>query len=245
MKTAAKPNRLAWIWQQMVNKYLGIEERFVWLIGAIRPRLVRLGKHLLNAFRSKPTYYKDSKIGWWGELGVYLLELFALPEIYESISSFLKYNTRPLTDHEMAVGLSIFGESLDFDLVRVDNRAYLGPKQRHFAYVSFHTVNSWGDISDAHFIHELMHIWQYERMGAMYIPRSLAAQKTEMGYNYGGVEALAAHRHEGLDAFNLEQQADIIADYYRLSHDLPPKWGNATREDLPIYETYIKELKIK
>ena len=150
-----------------------------------------------------------------------------------------------MTRHETAIGLSVFGESINYELIRVDNSAFVGPRQYKFAYVSFHTVNAWGDFSDAILIHELMHVWQYERMGAMYIPLALSAQKTEMGYNYGGVQALWDNVETGLKAFNLEQQADIIADYYRIKHGLRPQWSKATPKDLPVYERYVQQVRDK
>lgn len=243
MKAAAKssnPSRIGWIWRQIVNKYMGIEERFVWLVSIVPQRFRRLFGHFID-FKSFP----KNKAGenWFFVLLIYTMECFCIPEIYESFSSLFKFNTRPLTESEIALGLSVYGETMDYELVRLDEKALIGPKQGRFCYVSFHTVNSWGKMSASVFIHELMHVWQYERMGAMYIPRALNAQKTEAGYNYGGIDALKENKEVGLAAFNLEQQADIVADYYRIRHGLRPNWGKATLNDLDAYRPYIEEVR--
>ena len=119
-------------------------------------------------------------------LFIYLIECLCVPELYESFSSLVKFNTRPLTEEEIALGLSVFGETMDYELIRLDEKTFIVSKPKRICYVSFHTINNWGNLSPSLFIHELMHVWQYERMGMMYIPRALSAQNTEIGYNYGG-----------------------------------------------------------
>jgi hypothetical protein len=58
-----------------------------------------------------------------------------------------------------------------------------------------------------------MHVWQGEHTGPVYMAHALVGQQTE-GYDYGGVAGLDAHKDEGLDAFNPEQQAEIVKDFY-------------------------------
>jgi hypothetical protein len=90
-----------------------------------------------------------------------------------------------------------------------------------------------------------MHVWQFERLGGAYIPGALRAQKSMEGYNYGGVEALSAclARGGGLSDFNLEQQADIVSDYFCIREGMNPAWGRGTRQDLAVYEYFIAGLK--
>jgi len=92
-------------------------------------------------------------------------------------------------------------------------------------------------------IHELMHVWQYERIGAMYIPLALRAQHTTVGYNYGGVSYLKHNGHKGLWDFNLEQQADLVADYYLIQAGYNPQWGIGQKKDVAVYEPFIRELQ--
>ena len=139
----------------------------------------------------------------------------------------------------------IFGNSINYDRVRIDEFALVGPRQNLYCYVSFFMINSWGSMHNSVLLHELVHVWQFQHIGIVYIPRALNAQRTIQGYNYGGVENLKAcwHAGKGLKDFNLEQQADIIMDYYRIKNGYAPQWGRATMADLPTYQNYVDQLK--
>ncbi len=177
---------------------------------------------------------------WSIELAIYTLELFGLGEIYESVSDFVKYKTRPLSEKEISTAKEVFGNAINYERVRIDEGSYIGPKQKHFCYVSFYLINSWGPMQESTLIHELVHVWQYEKFGAVYMARALRAQRTPMGYNYGGLEAL--RKGNKLTAFNMEQQGDIIADYFRIKRGYKPRWGEGGQKDLAVYEKYVNQL---
>jgi hypothetical protein len=179
---------------------------------------------------------------WWASLGILILEMCGISESYETFCEIIKPQTRPLTAHERAIAQSVFGNSLEYDRILIDETAQIGCRKGGFAYVSFYVINCWGQMSDAHLIHELTHIWQYERVGARYILWALQAQHSPQGYNYGGLTALVAQQKRGLRAFNLEQQADIVMDYFLLRNGQQTQWSLAKTIDLPLYETYIAEL---
>ena len=181
---------------------------------------------------------------WWLEFGVLMISLLGVAEIYETITDFIKFNTRSLTIWERKLLKGIYGNKINYKRVRIDNLALLGPKQFRMCYVSFYTINAWGAMSNHLLIHEMMHVWQYQKMGAVYIPRALAAQNSAMGYNYGGLSALekAIENGQGFKAFNLEQQADIITDYYLLREGYKAQWSEASRFDLATYEYFIEKL---
>ncbi|HFC00944.1 MAG TPA: hypothetical protein ENJ53_09095 [Phaeodactylibacter sp.] len=192
-----------------------------------------------NVLRNRPV----QKIMYWtGEVVISFLELLGVGEIYETITDFSKPKTRPLHPSEIEMAKTIFGNSINYQRVRVDESAHLGPKQHHFCYVSFYIINSWGKMHDSTLIHELVHVWQYENMGAIYIPRALWAQTTPEGYDYGGVKMLLSFlsKNKTLYDFNLEQQGDIVADYFKIKNGYYPRWGNGTEEDLFIYERFFE-----
>lgn len=68
-------------------------------------------------------------------------------------------------------------------------------------------------------IHELTHAWQYQKLGWRYLYLAITSQLREKGtvYDYGGETGLLQRRQESwtIDKFNLEQQGDIAAEYYR------------------------------
>lgn len=67
-------------------------------------------------------------------------------------------------------------------------------------------------------IHELTHVWQYQRMGWRYLMLALKAQFREgiSAYHFGGEDGLLERLDQGakFQDFNLEQQGDIARSYY-------------------------------
>lgn len=176
-----------------------------------------------------------------------LLAFVRLPELLMFFNRIFKPNLRPLTERERYLAASVFGESIDLQKVRLDERSHIGCRRHHFAYVGFHFINSWGQLEDSILIHELVHIWQYERFGIVYIPRALFAQTTVEGYNYGGIERLRQVRRLGLrlSDFNYEQQGDIIADGFRLRMGLQPRWCRFDLTYLPDFEYFMAQVQMK
>jgi Ca2+-binding RTX toxin-like protein len=187
---------------------------------------------------------------WTAQNLVNILELSGIPEIAEGLADLIKFNSRALNDRERAVARSVFGDSINLDLVRIDEYS-LGnlinskdPGTRPFT--TFNTINTWGTLDDGTLIHELSHVWQYGKVGAIYIPDALISQNdagvpgmqkdyppgiyrvndekpVENGYQYGGFTELEKRINNGqkLSSFNYEQQASIIEDYYRIREDKP------------------------
>lgn len=182
---------------------------------------------------------------WWWELICHILDTLGIAELYEASCDLYKKETRPLNAFEIVMAKEIFGNTINYDRVRIDETAEIACKNSQLKYVSFYTINSWGRMSDDIFIHEMVHIWQYENVGAVYIPKALKVHLTKgMGYNYGGLPALEKSMKAGgkLLDFNYEQQGDIVADYFRIRSGNPPIWGKATKKDLPVYEYFIAQL---
>jgi len=237
-------------------KFQAIGHRFVRFIRLIPTRLWRLGYHFYRGITfqlSRKEYWKDEAemssrasviLLWLIEFIVLFLEFFGIGELYETITDFLKAKTRPLQEWEIKMAQTVYGNSIDYQLVRIDETAWAGPKQYNFCYVSFHLINSWKKMSNHILIHELMHIWQYQQMGAIYMVRALIAQHTKMGYDYGGIEGIKSKVATGANLFdfNLEQQADVVADCFLLQQGYAPQWGRANLEDLIIYQHFLKVL---
>lgn len=238
--------------QLIKSKFLGLIYRCLALIQLLPVRLDRLLGHLfkgVNILWKEPTLLLTPSrvLKWYGELFLFGIDVIGIPEIYESFMDFIKFNTRPLTESELKTAKLYFGDSLSYHLIRIDEYAFLGPKFGKYAYVSFNTINSWGNLSSPTLIHELAHIWQYKQIGSNYIPLALWAQLSEDGYNYGGVAnlLLAIRSGKGLEYFNLEQQGDIIADHYCITRGLKPRWTDASTSDLWIYEHLLKDFNKK
>lgn len=241
-----------WIFIQTKYKFYGIGGRILYMTGQIPKRFMRIVHHFnpfhptqfhIAAGKKKPPNIVMRFGNWLGALCLYLVELAGICELYDILNDIVKFNTRHMTPREIEVARSVYGDTIRYDLIRIDEGSYIGPKQQSMAYVSFHTINFWGKMTDSHLIHELVHVWQYERLGMMYMPLALKAQFSKMGYDYGGLKLLEKNKGAGFHAFNLEQQGDLTADYFRLTQGKRPYWGFAKPKDLPLYEVYINEIK--
>ncbi|MDH3649894.1 MAG: hypothetical protein OEQ53_09430 [Saprospiraceae bacterium] len=232
------------------SKLEGVFIRIFDLIRLIPLRLQRIIWHFGHLFVSvwkRPKRLLDfqENLAWSVELLCYLLDLIGVGEVYETICDFVKFNSRPLHRNEIDAVQQIFGKSFPTRRIRLDEYAFLGPRTHHFAYVSFCTINHWGALSPELFIHEMVHVWQYHKLGSVYIPRALRAQFSEEGYNYGGLAnlVLAIRSGRGIRHFNLEQQGDILADYSRIRQGKNPRWGGVTSDDLWVYEHIVEDMK--
>lgn len=242
---------IKWVGRQLWSKLEGIYHRAINWITQLPARLKRLFLHLWEGVKS----LKPWSLQWWKSLGqlstwgaflewtgtalIQILEVAGVGEVYETLADFIKFNTRPLTGAEIGKAKMVFGGSINYSLVRVDQGAFIGPSWTDRAYVSFHTINAWGPLDDHTLIHELTHVWQYGQMGAIYMPKALHAQKSG-GYNYGGLAELKKRKlaGQGFHSFNLEQQGDITADYYVGAVN-----GGFAPEAKATYEHFVKTVR--
>ncbi len=236
------------------NKIYLILLRIFHIIRWFPKRLVRLLKHLFFAVQPRkynwwpqaeqPRFYIKI-LFWFTELLVYLLDLLGLSESYETFNSILKINSRPLNEGEKLWADSVFGNSIPYERVEIDARAMLGPPWGRFAYVSGFIINSWGPIRPAIFIHELTHVWQYHQVGLVYIVRALWAQNSNYGYDYGGPAKIWEHMQRGelLESFNYEQQAEIVADYFRMLQNDQPEYDYGLPSQPAMYASILTSIK--
>ena len=239
---------------RILHKLLSVILRIAEVVRFLPKRMLFLMEHLSEGFHwgyarlRSPLATSRLLSGifyWWLELSLLLIDCLGISEWYEACCEFFKFNTRPLKDWEKELAQSIFGNTIVYSRIRLDDRACLGPLQYHVCYVSFYTINSWGPMNNSIFIHELVHVWQYQNFGITYIPRALRAGKSIQGYNSGGLERLKEVMGRGghLLDFNYEQQADIISDYYRIKSGYRPSWGEASINDLAVYKYFVEFLQ--
>jgi hypothetical protein len=207
-------------------------------------RLIRIVKHFIYPlYRKKPNDFPPKGfMEWVADTFFYLLDILAIPELYQGAARVFKWNIRRLKLDEINLGKSVFGTSIDYNLVRIDDRTRLGTKRMALAYVSFNIINYRSVIKDEILVHELMHIWQFQHFGSIYIARAIKAQRSKEGYDYGGVAnlyQLMVRQAKILD-FNFEQQADIIEDYFIkvVSKNLV-----SSAMDVQIYTYFANQLK--
>ena len=171
------------------------------------------------------------------------------PRILETIWRLITCD-RALSKSEFRAASSVLGPSaIRYDEVRVADGGLLWlifkfNKKRAFA--TFHTINipdSGGDSSpdlDV-VVHELVHVYQFEIIGSIYIWQALRAQCSN-GYKYGGWRQLKRDWKKGVNFsdYNREQQGQIAQDYYR---KVVVKGLSAENPVTQAYEPFINELR--
>jgi hypothetical protein len=132
---------------------------------------------------------------------------------------------RPLTDHEVAAGRRVYGETIPWARVRVYQGSYVARLATRLsgkptAVVTMRVIHApppfdtTSTNGKAWLVHELMHVWQGQQTGPVYMAHALIGQGGA-GYDYGGDPALVANAATGMAAFNPEQQGDILRDFHR------------------------------
>jgi hypothetical protein len=206
---------------------------------AIKNTLLRLIR--LLTFYVLPFYHRNKGHSLFRSWVLLLLDVLFFFDVYEIISNTIKHKTRPLTNEEITTAKTIFGSSLQYNLIRIDDEARIMTKDKGIIYVGFNTINSWGAIREDIFIHELVHVWQYQHFGAGYITNALKAQVSEAGYNYAYTEGW--YKKKTIHDFNAEQQADLVQDFYRLKNGFSAQWQLEKGVQLTDYQHFIDEIR--
>ncbi len=170
---------------------------------------------------------------WLGRLVAKTADLLSLGEFVDLLTQALKFNTRPLTEIEIVEARKVFGDSLSYWRIRVDEWSLIahigkwfaerrfGKPIDHMAVTVFSTIHfsrrihpEPGNADMAWLIHELTHVAQVEHIGSQIMGEAVIAQGRE-GYAYGGAKGI---KGKSFRQFNREQQGDIAKDYYWSVH---------------------------
>ncbi|MCH7842505.1 MAG: hypothetical protein IID01_07025 [Chloroflexi bacterium] len=169
--------------------------------------------------------------------------------MFEFVWHLLAGVTRLTADEIEAAGRVLGPAAVQYSAVRVAEGRILRlvfKLNGDRAVTMFHTINlpakghhSRGNLDLL--VHEMVHVYQFELAGAVYIWQALRAQRTG-GYRYGGWDQLAEDRQRGrrFSGYNREQQGQIAQDYFKqvLTPDLP--------SDSPVrlaFQPFIDDLR--
>jgi hypothetical protein len=172
-----------------------------------------------------------------------VLDLLGTPEVFAFVWRILT-RTSPLLGAEIEAAALVLGPgAVRFQDIRIAQGGVLRwifARNGQRAFATFHTINL--PEQGAHqrsrvdiVVHEIIHVYQYERAGSRYFSEALLGQH-EAGYDYGGLQGLQAALSEGrtFRSFNREQQAQIAQDYYLAAR---------SQGDVSVYEPFIRQLR--
>jgi hypothetical protein len=182
---------------------------------------------------------------WSGRVLLHVVELIGLGEVLQLVWGLI-FRLRPLTAEERAASASVHPANLiPYWQVRVDDDSCLikigvlladlfRTKVTPSAITSMHIVHApAAGLSMPLVVHELTHVAQYERVGAVYMLEALHAQGSAPGYDYGDLTAAWTAGTRFADVTR-EQQASICADYYRVYRGRPTEFGATEAELAPF-----------
>ncbi|MEZ0223806.1 MAG: hypothetical protein ACAH83_04570 [Alphaproteobacteria bacterium] len=133
-----------------------------------------------------------------------------------------KGQDRGLTTGEIELAKTVFGNSIDYSKVRIHNdtnNMFQGENVTVTPNGHLYCANNYCDDfskgSKHHFIHEMTHVWQYQN-NVLDPVACAAAEWVKSGFNYHACYAYKADPKKDLLDYNLEQQADMVADLWAL-----------------------------
>jgi len=191
----------------------------LWPLNLLRDFPKRAGR-LWGAIRGDQGSALSSRLH---ALGAAFLDLIGLPEILQFLMR-LATKSRPLAPHEVAAVSMVLGpDAVRYGDTRIAHGGYLDlvfSRNKGRAFATWHTVNI--PLDDRHrlslLVHELTHVYQYERVGSVYIGQGLGVQRKlgSNAYKYGGKRGLIADKAAGKRYcdYNREQQCEIAQDYF-------------------------------
>ena len=256
---------LSWLGNKLTTL---VRDGAMWLINLIRDlpeRLARLAVTLWEGLKGAASFLPElirqlAKNGteglgpwmvnklkggaaWVGRLALNLLDIGGFPEIGEALLHLVS-QTRKLRSDEIAAAQQVLGSgAVRWSDVRVGSGELLNlifKMNDSRAFTTWHTINAPEDIDVTTMVHELTHVYQYEKVGSIYMAQAIHAQAT-LGNNAYDVNDLVAQREAGkqLRDFNREKQAQIASTYYEKSII-----GNSlTGKQLEAFEYYIGQLR--
>lgn len=137
---------------------------------------------------------------------------------------------RPLTQGEIALAKTVFGDSIDYAAVRLHDRRILPPglQDKHQAVAKGNDISfprnayneDFANEKDAFkqsvFIHELVHVWQHQNR-VLNTLREAVRETLKSKFNYWKSYLYKLDAHPDLVQYGFEQQAAMIQDYFLLS----------------------------
>ncbi len=132
---------------------------------------------------------------------------------------------RPLSEYELTMVRKVFGAGLRYPPIRLSRMgSFIATINGNRAYTYGNTIKLPAkayirlDMYPSLLVHELVHVWQFQREGWSYIPDALIAQTTGDGYDF----AKGLRQGKSFRKMNPEQQAQMIQDAFRGSYfDFP------------------------
>jgi len=165
---------------------------------------------------------------------------------------------RPLTKGEVALAKTVFGDAIDYERVTITEGQFvpfqphgtaMAPEGNLYMYGCYRDDYSTGNVyTQGHFIHEMTHVWQFQNKLLQPIAAAVALN-LKYKFNYMASYHYELDGEQDLLAYNMEQQASIVQDYFVLTHGGHPGYrGECRNAETPeakraLYEKTLGKFK--
>jgi hypothetical protein len=124
---------------------------------------------------------------------------------------------RKLSESEIAALREVYGDSIDYDAVRIKegDAGLFSLNDRPFCHGNTVYMKD-KTITDELLIHEMAHVWQHQNGGSDYMSEALWSQ--EYGHGYKWKESVPGTAWEDLEP---EQQAELLEEAYGYGYFTP------------------------
>jgi len=95
--------------------------------------------------------------------------------------------------------------------------------------------------SKSNFVHEFVHVWQYyhgiTKLSALYLMVRYRSDYANLAYQYDLSD------NDDLTDYNIEQQAAIIEDFWRIKNGLSPSKNTGSDRSLSTYAKFVEQVQ--
>lgn len=144
--------------------------------------------------------------------------------------------SRPLTTGEVKLAKSVFGDSIDYSTVTINDGKFAGFHPEGTAMAPNGNLYMYGCYVDDYsqlevygqglFIHEMTHVWQYQNKVLAPIAEAVKLNLKHK-FNYRAAYDYELEAGKDLTDYNMEQQASIVQDRFTLQHEPGAEfWSN-------------------
>ncbi|HYD19638.1 MAG TPA: type IV secretion protein Rhs [Patescibacteria group bacterium] len=162
--------------------------------------------------------------------------------------------SRPLTTGEVQLAKSVFGDSIDYAAVTINDGKFAGfhpegtamaPNGNLFMYgcyaEDYSKLETYGQ---SLFIHEMTHVWQYQNKILAPIAEAVKLNLKHK-FNYRAAYDYELEAGKDLTDYNMEQQASIVQDHFALKREAGSEyWSNCQNAEygaarMALYEQVL------
>jgi hypothetical protein len=137
---------------------------------------------------------------------------------------------RNLTPGEIDLAKTLFGDAIDYTQVKIFKIKYMPFQGKNVSMAPnghiYFNNNYREDFSkenthlQAHFIHEMTHVWQYQNH-ILNPKRAFAKELLQHKFKYAAAYSYTLDQNKDLLDYGMEQQATIVQDYFHLTQKNP------------------------